>query len=289
MHVRQWLVRLTPYLLLAPGILWLLVFYAYPSLQMFISSFWSGTLETGFTVSLDNWTTYPEALERYGPQFGRSIVYGAALHRAIQEFHRRQQHGVVMSESELIAAFEAAWTGEGFLTREHEEARLEAGRETLRRFRAEQLVPGAPVPRHVEEDFTFALDGDRVRGRWDRVDVEPGDEGATTRVTITDYKSSDVRDPGRARSRARESLQLAIYALGWEAREGRLPDALQLHFLESGTIGRVAPEPKRLEAAREGIRQAAAGLREGRFEPTPDPIACGYCPFREICPASRAR
>ena len=78
MGVRHWLNRLTPYLLLAPGVLWLLVFYAYPSIQMFISSFWSGTLETGFTVSLDNWTTYPDALQRYGPQFGRSLVYGAA-------------------------------------------------------------------------------------------------------------------------------------------------------------------------------------------------------------------
>jgi spermidine/putrescine transport system permease protein len=78
MGVRHWVQRFTPYLLLAPGILWLLVFYVYPSIQMFISSFWSGTLETGFSVSLANWTTYPEALERYGPQFGRSIVYGAA-------------------------------------------------------------------------------------------------------------------------------------------------------------------------------------------------------------------
>jgi spermidine/putrescine transport system permease protein len=75
---RHWLNRLTPYLLLAPGMLWLLVFYVYPSFQMFISSFWSGTLETGFSVSLANWTTYPEALERYGPQFGRSLLYGAA-------------------------------------------------------------------------------------------------------------------------------------------------------------------------------------------------------------------
>jgi spermidine/putrescine transport system permease protein len=78
MGARHWILRLTPYLLLAPGILWLLVFYVYPSVQMFISSFWSGTLETGFTVSLAHWTTYPEALERYGPQFGRSIVYGGA-------------------------------------------------------------------------------------------------------------------------------------------------------------------------------------------------------------------
>jgi spermidine/putrescine transport system permease protein len=78
MGARRWIVRLTPYLLLAPGMLWLLVFYVYPSFQMFISSFWSGTLETGFTFSLDNWTTYSDALARYEPQFLRSLVYGGA-------------------------------------------------------------------------------------------------------------------------------------------------------------------------------------------------------------------
>ncbi len=67
-----------PYLLLAPGILWLIVFYAYPSLQILIASFWSGTLETGFTFSLSNWTTYPDALNRYQEQFFRSIVYAGS-------------------------------------------------------------------------------------------------------------------------------------------------------------------------------------------------------------------
>ena len=78
MGARQRIQRLTPYLLLAPGILWLLVFYVYPSIQMFISSFWSGSLETGYVPSISNWTTYTAAIERYGEQFGRSIVYGAA-------------------------------------------------------------------------------------------------------------------------------------------------------------------------------------------------------------------
>jgi spermidine/putrescine transport system permease protein len=78
MGARHTIRRLTPYLLLAPGILWLLVFYVYPSIQMFISSFWTGTLETGFTFSLANWTTYTDALDRYSGQFLRSIVYGAA-------------------------------------------------------------------------------------------------------------------------------------------------------------------------------------------------------------------
>jgi len=78
MNVRKRLIGLTPYLLLAPGILWLLVFFVYPSIQMFISSFWTGTLETGFSFSLSNWTTYTEALDRYSPQFLRSLVFGAA-------------------------------------------------------------------------------------------------------------------------------------------------------------------------------------------------------------------
>ncbi|MEX2183968.1 MAG: ABC transporter permease, partial [Chloroflexota bacterium] len=67
-----------PYLLLAPGLLWLAVFYVYPAFQMFITSFWTGSLETGFTFSLENWTTYPEALDRYSEQFGRSLLYAGA-------------------------------------------------------------------------------------------------------------------------------------------------------------------------------------------------------------------
>ena len=81
------------------------------------------------------------------------------------------------------------------------------------------------IPAYVEREFTFLLDGDRVRGRLDRVDIVPRDPndpvpvmedpgtGADVvepmlglypeRVTITDYKSSDVRDPAKARQRAR--------------------------------------------------------------------------------------
>jgi DNA helicase-2/ATP-dependent DNA helicase PcrA len=241
-----------------------------------------------------------------------AIVYGSALHKAVQEFHRLQARGVVMSEEELLAAFDRAWSNEGFLTREHEEARLAAGHAALLRFRQEQMQPGTVVPAYVEREFSFSLDGDRVRGRMDRVDIErlPAGTAAVAqvaeeqmadavspalpglypeRVTITDYKSSDVRDPARARERARESLQLQIYAMAYQAETGRLPDALQLWFLESGLIGRVDVDPKRLDKARDSIRRVAAGIRAHRFEATPDYLACGYCAFRDICPASAAK
>ncbi len=118
-----------------------------------------------------------------------------------------------------------------------------------------------------------------MRGRYDRVDQEP--DG---RVVITDYKSSDVRDPGTAQRRARESLQLGIYALAWEAQHGRLPDELALHFLESGLIGRSEPTERRLARVQEKVTDAAEGIRAGRFRATPGAARCGFCPFREICP-----
>ena len=159
------------------------------------------------------------------------------------------------------------------------------------------------IPTYVEREFAFDLDGDRIRGRWDRVDIRPATEqveprrDATSRgtspvavapsadvvtptlgimgrehVTITDYKSSDVRDPAKARQRARESLQLQIYAMGYEAMTGRLPDQVSLHFLDSGLVGRVDVDPKRIAKARRRIATAAAGIRSERFDATPDPM-----------------
>jgi DNA helicase-2/ATP-dependent DNA helicase PcrA len=236
-----------------------------------------------------------------------ALVYGAALHKAVQLFHHRHARGHVMTEAELDEVLLADWSNEGFVSREHEEARLDAARAALRRFREAQLQPDAVIPTYVEREFSFDLDGDRIRGRWDRVDIEPVAAGATLaeptapfadhvtptlgimgaeRVTITDYKSSDVRDPTKARQRARESLQLQIYAMGYEAMSGRLPDQVALHFLDSGLVGKVDVDPKRVAKARERMRTAAAGIREGRFDPTPEPMACARCPFRDICPSS---
>ena len=108
-------------------------------------------------------------------------------------------------------------------------------------------------------------------------------------MTVTDYKSSDVRDPAKARERARESLQLQIYAMGYEAMTGRLPDAVALHFLESGLVGRVEVDPKRLAGARARIATAAAGMRARDYTAKPDYLACTWCAFRDICPSSVAR
>ena len=64
-----------PYLLLLPGLLWLVIFYVYPAFQMFLTSLWTGNLDTGYQQTW-NWGIYGEAISEYWPWLARSIVYG---------------------------------------------------------------------------------------------------------------------------------------------------------------------------------------------------------------------
>jgi len=64
-----------PYILLAPGLIFLILFFVIPAIQMFTYSISTGSVEEGFTIT---WTldAYREGLETFGKQFLNSILYG---------------------------------------------------------------------------------------------------------------------------------------------------------------------------------------------------------------------
>jgi spermidine/putrescine transport system permease protein len=66
--------RLWPYLLLLPGLAWLIAFFLVPILSQSWVSLETGNLEEGFRF---NWAfqTYSDALSNYGEQFLRSFEY----------------------------------------------------------------------------------------------------------------------------------------------------------------------------------------------------------------------
>ncbi|MEU0057923.1 ABC transporter permease [Streptomyces sp. NPDC006334] len=69
--------RWTPYLLLLPGLLWLVVFFALPMIYQASTSVQTGSLEQGYKVTW-HFGTYWDALSAYWPQFLRSILYAGS-------------------------------------------------------------------------------------------------------------------------------------------------------------------------------------------------------------------
>jgi spermidine/putrescine transport system permease protein len=71
--------RLTPYLLLVPGLAWLAVFFAIPILALASTSLQTRVpgAEVGVYTQTFRWANYPDALREYAAQFGRAFEYAA--------------------------------------------------------------------------------------------------------------------------------------------------------------------------------------------------------------------
>ena len=69
---RRWLL---PYLLMAPGLLWLAVFFVLPNLQMVLMSLSTGSIGQGWTFAWD-FDNYLGAFGRFPDNFRNSLVYG---------------------------------------------------------------------------------------------------------------------------------------------------------------------------------------------------------------------
>ena len=63
-----------PYLLLLPGLGWLLLFFALPLVYMALESLKTGTIDTGFQLTWE-FSNYTNALKDYNEQFIRSFEY----------------------------------------------------------------------------------------------------------------------------------------------------------------------------------------------------------------------
>lgn len=211
-----------------------------------------------------------------------AVIYGNAVHQAIRIFQLNRIAGRETPLSELHDVFRKAWQTEGFLTREHEELRLQQGLKALTSFHAAETA-SETIPTYVEKRFSITLDDVRLVGVFDRIDIADGDG------TIIDYKTSEIKTEKDAITKTKNSRQLALYSLAYQQLFGGLPVALELRFLTPDVIiGHAVPTDRMLAKARQEIETAAAGIRSETFPGQPTYRACRYCPYAGICPDRKA-
>ena len=214
-----------------------------------------------------------------------SQMYGNAIHHAIKVWHQHLMKGLPIETRDVIAAYESAWSNEGFLTLAHEESMFAQGREALEAFVRRDIAAGIK-PLAIETEFKFRIGPNQLTGRFDRIDERA--EG----IVLVDYKSSEVHEEDAAASRAKDSAkdgQLGLYALAYQETRGALPVRVELHFVGSGLVGAADVEASHLDRARERITTASLGIRSARFDATPDARTCAHCDYRHICRHSAAR
>jgi DNA helicase-2/ATP-dependent DNA helicase PcrA len=211
-----------------------------------------------------------------------TVIYGRAMHTAVTKYYQYRLAGKKMKLGEFLDAFKHSFDPQGFLDKAHQEERFKVGLDALNRFfHAEE--ERVAQPKFIEKDFSFMFDGNKITGRFDRVDEDKGE------AIIVDFKTSEVKAQKVADKKASESLQLALYSLAYQNIFGKLPSRVELYFLESGIIGSCVIEEEDLDKIKEKIKEVSEGIRKQDFEATPAYMACSYCAYNQICPLVKIR
>ncbi len=206
-----------------------------------------------------------------------TVIYGRAMHEAVTKYFQLKIAGKEMELADLLNAFKESFDPQGFLDERHQKERFHIGQEALIRFfNSEEKRSSMPL--YIEKDFAFTFENNKIRGRFDRIDME------NDLAVIIDFKTSEITKQKDADKRAKESMQLALYALAYKNISGKLPIREELHFLESGLIGVDRKEEKDLENVKEKISVVAAGVHKREFSATPGYMVCNYCAYNQICP-----
>jgi CRISPR/Cas system-associated exonuclease Cas4 (RecB family) len=213
------------------------------------------------------------------PFFHHTIVYGKAVHAAVELYYHYKISGQPVTLDMLYQSYSDAWRNIGFLSQEHEERRFDAGKDAIRKFFEREEKIGQ-IPDMIEEKFNFRIGMNQLAGRWDRIDNRNGN------IVIVDFKTSEVYQQDAADKKTSSSLQLQIYSMAYEQNFGHYPDWVELHFLESGLIGKAEINKKNFDKARDQIETAARGIRIRDYTAAPNYQSCAYCAYSNICPSA---
>lgn len=198
---------------------------------------------------------------------------GKCLHDALCEVHRRAVEGDVVGV-ELVPRLLQRHMHFPFAAPATVDRMGVIAGAILTRYITENAPRLAEVEL-VEKPIEVVMDEDViVHGRIDLV-VRSG--GA---VSVVDLKSNR-----RAQSETLTETQLRLYALGYQALTGTLPQRTEIWELDDLTEHVSEVDRVVLDELRALVRDVARRIRSGDYAPNPEPTRCGACAVRSVCTA----
>ncbi len=213
---------------------------------------------------------------------------GKRVHEVLERLYIATGKGFVPTLAQVLKRFELLWD-EHYVEARIRIARPEnsvgfyrsIGERCLTRFYRRFYPFDSDETLGLEKPVSFSLDergSYRIRGVVDRI-VRTADET----IEIHDYKTAR-RVPSQ--KRLDRDRQLALYQMALaEVYGGDHPIRLVWHYLQHDRTRTSTRTPEQLEELRAGTIEVIDRIRaETAFEARTSPL-CGWCEYRDICPA----
>jgi putative RecB family exonuclease len=140
--------------------------------------------------------------------------------------------------------------------------------------------PSRLEPAAREERVEIIIDGLRLRGYVDRIDVSPAGD-----IRVVDYKTGSTP---REAFEAKALFQMKFYALVLWRTRGVVPRQLRLMYLADTDTLSYAPDADELDRFERTLKAIWAAIERatqtGDFRPSPSRL-CDWCDHQALCPA----
>ena len=235
-------------------------------------------------------------VEQAEPEFiASSLLFGSALHTAIEAHYQALLDGQPLGREQLMAIFQDHWQqGDQrfpdipvkFNKNEDEAGLSERARGMLDALLASDIATPQGEILAIEERARVTLRDD-LPPLVARLDLIWHDAEA---VHVVDFKTARSRwGPEKVREGAD---QLNIYHRAAQPLANSLDLPLKLHFAVLTKAKKPAAQVLDVPAIQEGddrliqtVEQVWSAMKAGNFYANPSPMNCSTCPFRKHCPA----
>lgn len=217
-----------------------------------------------------------------------SLVFGAAIHRAVEHHYRRLLAGETPpSLDELLQEYTREWQHRGgqevrYSASESATSLDEAARRLIAHFHASDLAQPVGRVLAIEEDLRGSIDA-TLPDLFGKVDLICETD---TELVITDWKTSRSRWSEQQVDDASE--QLLLYAeLAHDFAPGKQlrVELVVLTKTKEPHIDRhsMLAEPHRLDRTKRIVARVWRAIEARHYYPAPSPMNCAGCPYREPC------
>jgi len=207
-----------------------------------------------------------------------SQSFGNSFHATMKAFYEALVRKEKPSEKLMYRVLKENWISEGYLNARHEEGSFEKAKRFLKYYLKNTFDPKIS-PISMEQPFVVRLDGLRVGGKMDRVDVHKDV------LEIIDYKTGANPLPQKE---ADKDLQLSIYALAAtsipEFPFARVPEKvkLSLYYFDTPQIVSTTRTKEQLKEAIKIIEDYKRQIEHSDFRCSRG-FLCENCEYSFLC------